>query len=498
MPRLLWMCACVAGACSVPDEEPITPGPAPAEVRHAIQTVADPDSAVDWQSWSRRAFDEARTQQRPVLLYVARPGCDGLFSGDDPLARWLAETRYLPVRIDPDLHPHVAHRYTPAGCPSLAILRNDGELIVRATDIPPHNVPVLLSRIHEHLQKRPDVVDKEIEQGRTTDADADLSVPLVRNAILATYDATAGGFGGPIKFSEPMVLGLLADLAQRGDTTATRMLHRTLDALLASPTWQDGQVAALSLTPDWRMPAAQAHIADQAYLLTVLADVSHNSANYRQAAQRLFDAIEQSWFVDDSQAFAHRRTMTPASTPAPTPVYADANASMILALLTAGPMIERQPNALRLARTAGDRLLLLVETDGAVRHATIDAAPTGLARDQWLAVLAFDALADQSPDNRAYRDAAQRAFQWAQDHLWDATLGTYTGSPKADWPSSWSEPSSAQDGRYPSDLALAVQVLIDRGALDRARSLLHAPLAQDPGRQHASLARLLLHLERTP
>ena len=107
----------LAGACS-PEPEPGRSPEAPAvPASETAMTWPDPDSAVAWQSWGPAAFDEARRRGLPVLLYVSGPGCGGLFAGDEGVAAWNAETRFLPVRIDPERHPSPGAPLRPGGVP---------------------------------------------------------------------------------------------------------------------------------------------------------------------------------------------------------------------------------------------------------------------------------------------------------------------------------------------------------------------------------------------
>ena len=145
----------LAGACTPEPEPGPSPGAPAVPASETAMTWPDPDSAVAWQSWGPAAFDAARARDVQVLLYVSGPGCGGLFAADEGVAAWNAETRFLPVRIDPERQPHVARRYAPAGCPSISVLDSAGREVVRATDIPADNVTRLLTRIHHHRRRDP-------------------------------------------------------------------------------------------------------------------------------------------------------------------------------------------------------------------------------------------------------------------------------------------------------------------------------------------------------
>lgn len=489
-------------ACSEQESGQTTPELAVEAVAGQIQAPPDPDSGVDWRPWSAEAFAAARRLQRPVLLYAARTGCDGLFGGDDPLARWYAETRYIPVRIDPDRHPAVARRYAAAGCPSLSILLESGQEIVRATDIRRENVPLLLSRIDRHLQKRPGVVEKAAARDRAARSPAHrhaVNVAAVRAAAVAAYDTLYGGFGGPFKFPETQVLAFLQELTtNRGHDGAARMVGRTLDGLLASPLWS-GDVQAMSHTPDWQTPRHEAFAADQAGLLVVLGRAAEGSANYRRAGQQLFDAIAADWYDAQRRAFRSRRLTGPADPGWTAPVIqADANALLIRACLQTAPILDREATARRQAVAAGETLLEhLVAADGAVYHAQGEDAPAGLLRDQMLVALAFGDLA-RLTGRDDFSAGALRVRRWADDHLWDERSGAFADGPARSWPASWDAGFDDDDDRGPAGTALAAEALAAAGDTLRALRVLHGKRLHAPAdRRHAASARQLLILERS-
>ena len=490
-------------ACSRPENVPAVPLPSvPSTLAVAGQMVpADPDTGVHWRPWSAASFAMARKLQRPVLLYTSRIGCGGLFAGDDPLARWLAETRYIPVRIDPERYPAVARRYATAGCPSLSILLNTGEEVVRATDIRRENVPLLLARIQQHLQKRPEVVDKQMQDARRPLPRFALSVAAVEAAVVDAYDTLYGGFGGPVKFPETQVLAFLQQLAQQpGQQHAARMVQRSLDGLLASPLW-DGSVGALSHTPDWKTPRYEAYAADQAGLLLVLARAAGGSANYRRAGQQLFDVIRAEWFDADT-GFFHSRRLAGAQSEAGwmDPILqADANALLIGACLQAAGDLDRLTPARQQAESAGEAILQhLVSAEGAVTHAMVEDAPVGLLRDQMLVALAFGELATHT-GREDFANAAVRVRQWADANLWDVIANQYADAPARSWPESWSEIADDSDDRAPSAMAVAVEALLVAGDPLRARQIVYGSVLQTaPDRRHAALARQALILAGHP
>ena len=485
----------LAGACT-PEPEPGPSPDAPAvPVSRTAMAWPDPDSAVAWRSWGPAAFDAARLQGAPVLLYVSGPGCGGLFAGDGGVAAWNAETRFLPVRIDPERRPHVARRYAPAGCPSLSVLDSTGREAVLATDIPPDNVALLLARVHGHLRKDPGRL--WAKQPAAAPRRHRLSVEGVHGAAVSGYDGRFGGFGGPHKFPEPQVIAFLqAFAALRADPEALRMARHTLDAILASPLWTGKGVLSYSHTPDWTTPRREMSGAAQAGLLTVLA--ASDSPAHRQAAVSLFEILRRDWYDEERGVFRTRRLRTADGRWWADPtVYSGDNLLLMRALLRAGAALGREAAALAMAAAAGGYLAReCLEADGRVRRDDGPEAASGLLGDQMLASLAFGDLAGHS-GRGDFAEASRKARLWADRHLWDETAAAFLDAPDPAAPGAWPRRYALDDdGRRPAGQALAAEALLAAGEIDRARRILEDLRYPGPaGRPQAAMATLLLGLQ---
>lgn len=485
----------LAGACTPEPEPGPSPGAPPVPASETAMTWPDPDSAVAWQSWGHAAFDSARSRDVPVLLYVSGPGCGGLFAGDEGVAAWNAETRFLPVRIDPERQPHVARRYAPAGCPSISVLDSSGREVVRATDIPADNVTRLLTRIHHHQSQDPSRL--RVPPPPASGRRHRLSAKSVHAAVASDYDERFGGFGGTHKFPEPQVVAFLqAWESRRADPEAGRMARHTLDALLASPLWIPRGVLSYSHTPDWTTPRREMSGAAQAGLLRVLA--ASDSSAHRQAAGTLFEILRRDWYDEERGVFRTRRLRASDGRWWSDPtVYSGDNLLLIRALLGTGAALGRETAAREMAAAAGGFLLReCLDADGRVRRDDGPESAAGLLSDQMLASLAFGDLARHGGRDD-FADAARRALEWADRHLWDEAAGAYADAPDPDAPGAWPRRYALDDdGRRPAGQALAVEALLAAGEADRARRILEGlRYPVPPARPQASMATQLLSLE---
>lgn len=476
--------ALATGACA-PDS-----GRAP-----ELATWPDPDSTVAWQSWGHAAFDSARSRDVPVLLYVSGPGCGGLFAGDEGVAAWNAETRFLPVRIDPERHPHVARRYAPAGCPSISVLDSSGREVVRATDIPAGNVTRLLTRIHRHRRQDPSRL--RVPPPPAAARRHRLTAESVHAAVVSDYDERFGGFGGPHKFPEPQVIAFLQAWAgRRAEPEAGRMAHRSLDALLSSPLWIPWGVLSYSHTSDWATPRREMSGAAQAGLLRVLA--ASDSSSHRQAAGTLFEILRRDWYDEDRGVFRTRRLRaSDGRWWSDSTVYSGDNLLLIRALLGTGAALGREAAARETAAAAGDFLLRkCLDADGRVRRDDGPESGAGLLSDQMLASLAFGDLGRHSGRDD-FAEAARKALGWADHHLWDAAAGAYADAPNPAAPEAWPRRYALHDdGRRPAGQALAVEALLAAGETNRVQTILEGlRYPVPPARSQASMATHLLRLE---
>jgi uncharacterized protein YyaL (SSP411 family) len=493
-PLVLGITIALASCAEQPDE----PALPPVDPVAVTRPWTDPDTSVSWQAWGPSLFAAARERQLPILLYVSGPGCGGLFAGDG-LAPWQAQTRFLPTRVDPDRRPDLTRRFAPAGCPSISILDDSGREMVRATDIPVANVAILLTRVHDHLRKRPEALIGVSPGGSDVSRRVEvLSVDAVFRAVAADYDVIDGGFGGPHKFPEPLVLAFLQAYGQRRpESAAAQMTSRSLDAILAGSLWTENGVLAHSYTPDWASPHPSMDGATQAGLLSVLAAAP--AASFRHAAQRLFDVVQERWYDSERGVFTTRQVPVAGhGWWSDDPVCSGDNFLLLRAVLGTGDSVGRRGQGRQMAERAGEYLLRHhLDDDGRVRHCDVPESAAGLLRDQMLATLAYGDLARRT--GRAdFADAARTALQWADRHLWDEETGSYHDAPRPEAPSSWVPHFVAADDRRPAGLALAALALEGQGYRDKARRLLAQTAVSSPGRQHATAALALLALESRP
>jgi hypothetical protein len=226
---------------------------------------AEPNSAIQWERNDRAAFQQAKSQQRFVLLYLEAVWCHWCHVMDtttyaDPVVQALLSKHYVPLRIDQDSRPDLANRYRDFGWPATVVFAADGTEIVKRRGF------VSKERFARLLQA---IVDDPSPEHLLEHVEQPSSEPLgeltakIRTQLLArharTYDPEHGGLRTALKaMDRDQVEFLLWQAAgdPREDRTreAQRRARRSLDgaAKLLDPVW--GGVYQYSTGGDWSHP----------------------------------------------------------------------------------------------------------------------------------------------------------------------------------------------------------------------------------------------------
>lgn len=246
---------------------------------------------VTWSDWSEEAFERARVQDKPILLYLAASWCPSCRYLDRELfgVAELADAvnrDYVAIRVDPDRRPDVNDRYNAGGWPTVAFLVPGGSLIwgTAAIELTPLRQAILglraaytnqKVRILEELKKR----DDQVEQARrdiyvmTCKLDSEIMRKTIRG-ILATFDPANGGFGREPKFAlAASVQVLLSAFREVGGPDLREVTLGTLNALadhLFDPL--DGGFFRYCETESWGNAHTEKMCEDNAALIRLFVD----------------------------------------------------------------------------------------------------------------------------------------------------------------------------------------------------------------------------------
>lgn len=444
-------------------------------VRSARPALAEwqwADGEMPWGTWDESLFARAQREDKPLLVYLAAPGCEGLFPAPTPALRQLVAEKFVSVWVDPFKRPDIARRYDSGGWPALVVALSDGQVFARAVDIPPANVESYLRRLRSAYEKKREIVVAKVQRAvARPEPEKPFAIDAVYRACVAAFDSAHGGFGGPTKFLETSTLRFLLAYAEaQGVKPAQQMALASLDAVLASPLGDSGGFRAYSYAPDWSAPASERDALDQAAMLHLLLEA--DQPRYAEAARALLGFVEGTLFDAAEGAFRGRQVMASTWWTDPA-LYADRQAALIRAYLAAAVALG-DDRAAQVALQAGDALVSrCIDDRGRVRHVCDSEAEgsVGLLGDQALAALALWELGEWSGEARFPAAAEQVAhfMEQSYDRLADLSLLTHHGK------------------------ALALQLYGRQGHAERVVALAGEPrLSQSPNRAHSAWARALL------
>ena len=430
------------------------------------------DGELPWGTWDESLFARAQSEDKPILVYLAAPGCEGLFPAPPPALRQLVVEKFVSVRVDPFKRPDIARRYDSGGWPALVVALPDGQIFARAVDIPPTNVEPYLRRLHTAYEEKREVIVAKVQRAAAhPKVEKPVAIDAVYRACAVAFDSTHGGFGGPTKFLETSTLRFLLTYAEaRGAAPARQIALASLDAVLASPLGDSGGFRAYSYTPDWSAPAGERDALDQADMLHLLLEA--DQLRYAESVRALLGFVEGTLFDSAEGVFRGRQVMADTWWTDPA-LYADRQAALIRAYLAAATTLGDE-RAAQVAMQAGDVLLnRCIDGRGQVQHVCDSDAEgsAGLLVDQALAALALWELGQWSGEARFATAAEQVAHFIEQSYDRPADLDPLPHHGKA----------------------LALQFYGRQGRAERVVALAAEPrLAQASDRVHSSWARALL------
>jgi uncharacterized protein YyaL (SSP411 family) len=255
---------------------------------------------VQWREWGNAAFDQARREDKPILLDIGAVWCHWCHVMDresyenEDLAR-IINDHYIPVKVDRDERPDIDARYQIAvsaltgqgGWPLTAFLTSDGKPFYGGTYFPPDDrfgrpgmKRALESIAHHYRIHRQDIlasaekISAALAQVEQVGSDSSKADHDVLEAILANigrmFDPQFGGFGSAPKFPHPSALDLLLDTYL--DTRQAWVLNvvtTTLDKMARGGVYDQigGGFHRYSVDERWRIPHFEKMSYDNAGLL---------------------------------------------------------------------------------------------------------------------------------------------------------------------------------------------------------------------------------------
>jgi uncharacterized protein YyaL (SSP411 family) len=249
--------------------------------------------AIQWQPWSDAIFDQAKRENKFVLLDLEAVWCHWCHVMDEttyksPEVIALIQSKYIPVRVDQDSRPDLSNRYEDYGWPATIVFGpGGGEIVKRQGYIEPRQMIGMLKAIIADPTPGPSVrPEPEMKFPENAVMPADLRSELERR-YFGQYDAKHGSWGFDQKFLDWASTEYAMARARTGDAKSGEMAKQSLNAQfnLIDRVW--GGVYQYSVGGDWNEPHFEKIMNFQAGNLRIysLAYEEWHDPEYRNAAQ---------------------------------------------------------------------------------------------------------------------------------------------------------------------------------------------------------------------
>jgi len=216
------------------------------------------DKTFPWRTWDASVFEEARRDNKYVLLSLQSwwcPWCHTMNEntfGDKDIRAELAKN-YITVRVDQDSRPDVSQQYERWGWPATVVFGPDGTEIVKLRGyVPPPRFMAIIKEI---------IVDPSpVQYGSLGGPERPLSKATQlgdaeRARILGfmdeMWDEENGGWGRRSKFTDGPTFLYALERGFADDAEMLRRARKTVDGFMKLIDAETGAVAQVSPSRDW-------------------------------------------------------------------------------------------------------------------------------------------------------------------------------------------------------------------------------------------------------
>tara|TARA_R110000824_G_scaffold118960_14_gene271924 strand:+ start:44018 stop:46102 length:2085 start_codon:yes stop_codon:yes gene_type:complete len=268
------------------------------------------DNPVHWRPWGQTALNEARAENKPILLSIGYAACHWCHVmahesfEDDEVASVMNE-HFIPVKVDREERPDIDTIYMNAlqmlgeqgGWPLTMFLTPDGEPFWGGTYFPkeskfgrPGFIP-LMQEVSRLFHEEPD----KIEQNRAAllrgladqaahnhpgEPTAEM-LNIIADKFLGLMDTENGGIKGAPKFPQSQLVGFLWHMAIRQNRADLKaIVGKTLDHICEGGIYDHlgGGFARYAVDEKWLAPHFEKMLYDNAQLLRLLSSAHAETA----------------------------------------------------------------------------------------------------------------------------------------------------------------------------------------------------------------------------
>ena len=419
---------------------------------------------INWHHWGREAFDEARREDKLVLLSLSAIWChwchvmDETTYSNTEIIEFINKN-YIPIRVDADREPQIDEIYNQGGWPSTVILTPEGEILNGGTYIPPERMLEMLKETlsfyknnKEQIKKRIDSLKslkKEQPMGIEDMEDDYVAVGAILKDLEENFDSRYGGFDIGQKFPRPEVLEfLMLYYLDKPERSVKKMIIQSLNAMAMTRLHDhvEGGFFRYSVKRDWSRPHFEKMLDVNAGLMKDYAiagslfkrkeffDTARDVYNYLLG--HLYDKENGLFYgsQDADEVYYNSRSRKGLKPPAvDRTIYADRNGLVLSALSCYGALTGRR-DVIGLAIRAGRALIehFYKKTEGIYHYMTVGskkARLSGLLKDN---VLVATGLLDlyEVTGEKIFLDTSMAIAGFTEKHfLQDGLLKTALRKP---------------------------------------------------------------------
>ncbi len=289
------------------------------------------DNPVHWRPWGAAALEEARGENKPILLSIGYAACHWCHvmaheSFEDEQTAALMNERFVNIKVDREERPDIDHLYMAAvhamgeqgGWPLTMFLAPDGAPFWGGTYFPPEprwgrpSFRQVLMGVSDAFHSGHDMVGnntaalRRVLSGMSVANPGDLPGPVhldaVAAALLRLNDPEQGGLRGAPKFPNPPIFRFLWQNAFRtGAPEGQEALHLMLRRMSQGGIYDHlgGGYARYSTDAEWLVPHFEKMLYDNAQLLELLA-LAHAHRPDPLYAERAAETV--GWMTRDMTA----------------------------------------------------------------------------------------------------------------------------------------------------------------------------------------------------
>ncbi|UPW01131.1 DUF255 domain-containing protein [Halorussus gelatinilyticus] len=266
------------------------------------------ETKVEWREWGAAAFEEARDEDKPVLLSLSATWCSWCHEMDreaysNPMVAANVNDSFVPVRVDIDRQPRVRERYNVGGFPSTVFCTPDGDLLTGATYLGVDGMRQVVQRVRDLWSHKGEDAARIPRILREDPPAGELSPEieqLVAGQLGEKFDEQWGGWGDSEKFPLPRTI----EFALKREREQALATLTAVERHLADD--YDGGFFRFAESRDWTEVHHEKLLSTNAALVRAFANAYLYTGDdeYRDPAERAIEYLTTTLWNGATDAFA--------------------------------------------------------------------------------------------------------------------------------------------------------------------------------------------------